>query len=211
MRPSSPNHQAGSGPALLLVPLLVLVLGVLVARSQHRDPSGERPSAPTERAADPVTVWTGSLDLAGGKGQFVAELAALHFDANRQAQDGLALAQAFDLPAGQPWRLRVLLKDAAPRDLDPHGLRLVGEGNSDLKPLVSASGVAHHPLLPLLEPRMRSLGSTPTDVILWGPEPGASVQLEGLLGLDSFELSRTAGAPWQRLGELGLYSVGGHL
>jgi hypothetical protein len=77
-----------------------------------------------------------------------------------------------------------------------------------LGPIQSSPG---HPLVPLLFDSPRSLGgSSPTDVILWGQEPGATVRLEGMEGVEGagpIELTRVVGTPWKRIGELASRAV----
>jgi hypothetical protein len=198
------QDPSGVGPAVLLVPFLVGILGIFWVRSRADGPLGERPLAPEETSVELVSLWTGELDFSGGR--LVAELGALHLDPARQEQDARTLASRFDLPEGQPWRLRVRLEAEDRAVLDPAQLQLVSEGSACLAPLGSIQSSPGHPLLPLLTASPRSLGGpSPTDVILWGPEPGATALLEGLRGLadgGSIELTRAPGTPWNRYGEL---------
>lgn len=211
MNSSSTQVPSSVGPAVLLIPLLVGVLGLFWARSRDNGPLGQRPSAPQERSLDQVDLWTGSLDFPGGR--LVAELSALHLDPARQQQDAQILARRFDLPEGQPWRLRVRLDAEQGAMLDPEHLQLISSGSACLAPLGSIQGSPGHPLLPLLAASPRSLGGpSPTDVILWGPEPGVTAQLEGLpevTGEGSIELTRATGVAWERRGELAVRDGGG--
>ena len=192
------------GPAVLLIPLLVGILGIFWARSRDNGPLGPRPAAPGERSVDQVDLWTGSLDFSAGR--LVAELGALHLDPDRQQQDARILASRFDLPEGQPWRLRVRLDAEQGAVLDPEHLQLLSGGSACLAPLGSIKRSLDHPLLPLLAASPRSLGGpSPADVILWGSEPGPMALLEGLRGFEgggSIELTRAPGTPWNRHGEL---------
>lgn len=203
---NSPPTQdtSGVGPAVLLIPFLVGVLGIFWARSRDEGPLGERPPAPQESSVDLVNLWTGELDFSGGR--LVAELGALHLDPARQEQDARTLASRFGLPDGQPWRLRVRLEAKEKAVLDPAHLQLVSDGSVCLEPLGPIQNSPGHPLVPLLAASPRSLGGpSPADVILWGREPGATARLEGVRGVEgegSIEMTRAVGTPWKRRGEL---------
>ncbi|HIF41004.1 MAG TPA: hypothetical protein EYQ74_07890 [Planctomycetes bacterium] len=198
------QDPSGVGPSVLLIPVLVGMLGIFWARSRNEGPFGERPVAPQEGTVELVNLWTGGLEFPGGR--LVAELGALHLDPARQEQDARILESLFDLPEGQPWRLRVRLEAEDQAVLDPAELQVVSDGSACLAPLRPIPSSAGHPLLPLLAASPRSLGGpSPTDVILWGQEPGATALLEGLRGFGgggSIELARAPGTPWNRYGEL---------
>ncbi|MDP6739121.1 MAG: hypothetical protein QF404_03800 [Planctomycetota bacterium] len=207
---STPTQDpSGVSPAVLLVPLLVGILGIVWARGRDGQSLRERSAAPQESPEDLVNLWTGALDFPGGR--LVAELGALHLDPARQEQDAEILASQFDLPEGQPWRLRVRLEAEREAVLDPGHLQLVSDGSVRLVPLGPIQSSPGHPLVPLLFDSPRSLGgSSPTDVILWGQEPGATVRLEGMEGVEGagpIELTRVVGTPWKRIGELASRAV----
>ena len=206
MNPTPPVAPPRGSPAVLLIPFLFLVLGILWVRGRDNGPPGERPASPQERRVEPAVLWSGVLEFEGGR--LVTELGALHLDPVRQEKDARILALRFDLPEGQPWRLRLRLEADRMVVLDPRELQLVSEGAARLMPLAWVQEIAGHPLLPLLAATPRPLGAAaPTDVILWGPEPAATARLEGLRGFEgagSIEMARAEGIAWERLGELGL-------
>jgi len=168
-----PSFPSGAGGVWFGPALAVLAAALLIWKPFE----GE---AALEEVAVSALRLEGELELTSGALVSV-RLGPLHSDPGRQAFDKGALSRRLELPAGEPWSLRLeVAQDAV--TAAPAQVRVRDQAGACLAPILSEAGAAggavQDPLFTLFRPSELE-GETPGwELVLWGRAPGAGGLLE---------------------------------
>ncbi|MBK7876457.1 MAG: hypothetical protein IPJ77_12020 [Planctomycetes bacterium] len=161
-----------------------LVIGVALAGWMALRPRAELDVRAPRLGSDAPAETFGLEGRIGALGARV-RVAALHVEPRRQAFEARALRRRFDEPAGEPFRLQVLLDEGArPVQIDFARITVVDAGGLALRPLLdapAAAGGAADPLRTLLAAgRVELAPGGVAECVLWGRLPADGAALGGL-------------------------------
>lgn len=199
-----PHGRRAGQSAWALLPALALAAAILwivgpALRRRMEPPAPASGQSSSERRPELEHAGFEAVTERGGAPLRV-RLAPLHAAPARQAFDTQSLGRLLDLDEGMPWRLELSRGPSPDEEQSVPRLPMdvvIEDAGEGFRALPLGRLLPASPLVPLLRPRQRALGSGQADsVILWGPKTASRPRLVGW-GED-LEL---AAATWEAVGD----------